>query len=227
VAGSDIGVYSGDGGPATKAGLQEPYGVAVDDSGQIFIADRDNFRVRKVDTDGTITTLAGGGSTGPDRTKGPATEAALGLPVGVAAGPGGIVYFSNEPYHRVYRVGDDGIMTTFAGTGKADYSGDGGPATDAELNGPFGLTTDTRGNVYIADYENNAIGVVDRRGTIRTVAGSGTAGSSGDGKLATKAQLHGLLAVAVDRSGTLYIADSGNLRVRRVDPAGQISTILP
>jgi streptogramin lyase len=118
-------------------------------------------------------------------------------------------------------------MTTFAGTGKAGYSGDGGPATEAELNGPYGLTTDARGHVYIADYENHAIRVVDRKGTIRTVAGSGTAGFSGDGKSATRAQLNGPYAVAVDDSGAMYIADTENVRVRRVDPAGKISTILP
>jgi sugar lactone lactonase YvrE len=228
VAGSLIGgVYAGDGGPATEASLQEPVAVAVDDSGQIFIADRDNFRVRKVDTDGTITTLAGNGTIGPDRIEGPAKKAALGLPVGVTVVPGGVVYISDGPAHRVYEVGADGVMTIFAGTGNAGYSGDGGRATDAELNGPYGLTTDTRGNVYIADYENHAIRVVDRKGTIRTVAGTGIAGFSGDGKPATKAQLNGPYAVAVDDSGTLYIADSHNLRVRRVDPAGKISTILP
>jgi sugar lactone lactonase YvrE len=227
VAGSDDCCFVGDGGPATKAYLQEPVAVAVDDAGRIYIADRDNFRVRAVDTDGTITTLAGNGSTGPDRIDGPATEAALGLPVGVAAGPEGVVYISDEPAHRVYKVGADGIMTTFAGTGNAGYSGDDGPATDAELNGPQGLTTDARGNVYIADAENHAIRVVDRKGTIRTVAGSGTAGFGGDGKSATRAQLNLPNAVAVDDSGAIYIADSDNDRVRRVDPAGKISTILP
>ena len=226
VAGSGVG-FAGDGGPATKASMQEPVAVAVDDSGRIYIADRDNNRVRAVDTDGTISTLAGNGSTGPDRIEGPATEAALGLPVGVAAGPEGVVYISDEPAHRVYKVGVDGTMTTFAGTGKAGYSGDGGQATEAELNGPYGLTTDARGNVYIADYENHAIRVVDRNGTIRTVAGSGTAGFSGDGKSATRAQLNGPYAVAVDDSGAMYIADTENGRVRRVDPAGKISTILP
>jgi hypothetical protein len=118
-------------------------------------------------------------------------------------------------------------MTTFAGTGKAGYSGDGGPATEAELNGPYGLSTDTRGNVYIADYENHAIRVVDLEGNIRTMAGTGTAGFGGDGKLATKAQLDGPYCVAIDHAGTLYIAENGSRRVRKVDPTGRISTILP
>ena len=138
VAGSEHGGFAGDGGSATKATLQEPVAVTVDRSGRIYIADRDNLRVRVVGTDGTITTLAGNGLTGPERTEGPATEAALGLPVGVAVGSGDVVYISDEPAHRVYRVGADGVMTSFAGTGEAGYSGDGGPATDAQLNGPYG-----------------------------------------------------------------------------------------
>ena len=118
-------------------------------------------------------------------------------------------------------------MTTFAGTGMAGYSGDGGHAANAELNGPSGLTTDARGNVYIADYENHAIRVVDRKGIIRTLAGSGAADSSGDGKPATKARLSGPYCVAVDQSGAPYISENLGRRIRRVDPAGKISTILP
>lgn len=227
VAGSEQGGFAGDGGPATTASLQEPVAVAVDRSGQMYIADRDNNRVRAVGADGTITTLAGNGSTGPERTEGPAIEAALGLPVGVAAGAGGVVYISDEPAHRIYRVGADGVMTTFAGTGKAGYSGDGGPATHAQLNGPYGLAVDARGNLYIADLENHVIRVVDRKGIMKTVAGRGTAGFGGDGKPATKALLKEPYAVALDQSGRLYIADSGNRRVRRVNSDGKISTILP
>lgn len=224
--GSAAGGFSGDGGPATKARLQEPVAVAVDSAGRIYIADRDNYRVRVVDTDGIITTLAGTGETGPKRIDGPAARAALGLPVGVAAGPGGVVYIADEPAHRVYKVDAGGVMTTFAGTGKAGYSGDGGPATDAELNGPYGLATDARGSLYIADLENHVIRVVNRRGTIRTVAGTGTEGSGGERERATKAPLSGPYAVAVD-SGTLYIADTGNARVRRVGRSGTTTTILP
>jgi streptogramin lyase len=118
-------------------------------------------------------------------------------------------------------------MTTFAGTGKAGYAGDGGPAINAKLNGPYGLATDARGNVYIADLENHVIRVVNRRGMIRTVAGTGTEGLRGDGGPATKARLSGPYGVAVDASGALYIADTGNGRVRRVNPSGVITTILP
>jgi len=227
VAGSEHGGFAGDGGLATKATLQEPVAVTVDRSGRIYIADRDNHRVRVVGTDGTINTLAGNGLTGPERTEGPATEAALGLPVGVATGMDNIVYISDEVAHRVYRVGADGVMTTFAGTGEAGYSGDGGPATGAQLSEPNGLATDPRGNLYIADLANNVVRVVNAKGVIRTVAGTGTAGSGGDGRRATKAQLNDPFAVALDDSGAMYIADSNNGRVRRVDAAGEISTIFP
>jgi sugar lactone lactonase YvrE len=227
VAGSENSGFAGDGGPATKATLQEPVAVAVDRSGRIYIADRDNMRVRVVGTDGTITTLAGNGLTDPERTEGPATEAALGSPVGVATGMDSVVYISDELAHRVYRVGADGVVTTFAGTGEAGYSGDGGPATAAQLSEPNGLATDPRGNLYIADLKNHVVRVVNGKGVIRTVAGTGTAGSAGDGRRATKAQLQDPFAVALDHSGALYIADSGNRRVRRVDAAGKISTIFP
>jgi sugar lactone lactonase YvrE len=225
--GSASGGFSGDGGQATKARLQEPVAVAVDRANRILIADRDNYRVRAVDADGTITTLAGDGSTGPKRIDGPATKAALGLPVGVAAGSHGSVYVADEGAHRVYKIDADGTMTAFAGTGKAGYAGDGGFATEAELNVPYGLATDRRGNVYIADHENHAIRVVNRRGTIRTLAGTGREGSSGDRGPATKARLSGPYAVAVNDSGTIYIADKGNGKVRRVDRSGTITTKLP
>jgi sugar lactone lactonase YvrE len=225
--GTDQGGFSGDGGPATKATLKEPIGVAVDRSGRLFVADRDNYRVRAVDSDGTIRTLAGDGSTGPKRTEGPASEAAFGLPVGVAAGPRGSVFISDEPAHRILRVDAEGVMTTFAGTGKAGYGGDGGPAVDAELNGPYLLASDARGNLYFADTGNHVIRVVNRKGIIRTVAGTGTPGFRGDGGPATKARLNEPYGVAVDASGAIYIADRGNSRVRRVDRSGTITTIVP
>jgi sugar lactone lactonase YvrE len=225
--GTASGSFSGDGGPATEATLQEPIGVAVTAAGRLYIADRDNYRVRAIDSGGTITTLAGNGSDRPTRVGGPATRSALGLPVGVAAGPDGAVYVADEAAHRVLQVGADGTMTAFAGTGKPGYTGDGGPATEAELNGPYLLASDDRGRLFIADALNHAIRVVDRSGRIRTVAGTGSAGFRGDGGPATKAQLSEPWGVAVDGSGALYIADHGNGRVRRVDPAGIITTIVP
>ena len=184
--------------------------------------------MRTVDGAGTITTLAGNGDTGPAKLEGPATEGAFGLPVGVAAGPGGSVYISDEAANRILEVDHDGVMATpIAGTGNAGYSGDGGPAIEAELNAPGHLATDARGNLYFADAENHAIRVVNRKGIIRTVAGTGRPGFRGDGGPATKARLHEPYAVAVDAAGTIYATDHGNNRVRRVDAAGTITTIVP
>ncbi len=173
-----------------------------------------------------ITTLAGSGDIGPSRTQGPATEAAFGLPVGVATGPDGSVFISDEPAHRIYKVDAD-RMTAFAGTGKAGYSGDGGPATAAKLNGPYHVDSDAEGNLYFADAANHAVRVVDRSGTIRTVAGTGKPGARGDGGPADEARLNEPYAVAVDDSGAMYITDTGNSRVRRVSPSGTIRTIVP
>lgn len=225
--GTDAGSFSGDGGPATKATLREPIGIAVDRSGGLYVADRDNYRVRAVDSGGTITTLAGNGSTGPTRREGPATETTLELPVGVATGPNGSVYISDEEAHRILKVDAGGTLTRFAGTGKPGYSGDGGPAADAKLNGPYLMANDSRGNLYLADALNHVIRVVDRKGNIRTVAGTGTAGFRGDGGPATKARLNEPYGVAVDASGAIYIGDHGNGRVRRVNRSGTITTIVP
>lgn len=227
VIGSGAAGASGDGGPATGATLQEPLGIAVDRSGSIFLADRDNYRVRAVDTDGTIGAFAGNGSIGPKLKDGPATEAEFGLPVGVATGAGGAVFVSDEPAHRILKVDAEGSMTTYAGTGKPGYGGDGGPATEAELNGPYHMASDARGNLYFADTGNHVIRVVDRKGNIRTVAGTGRPGFRGDGGPATKARLNEPYAVAVDGAGALYITDYGNSRVRRVNRSGTIATIAP
>ena len=129
--------------------------------------------------------------------------------------------------HRIFKVDAEGVLTTFAETGKPGYSGDGGRAVDARLNGPYLLASDTRGNVYFADAENHVIRAVNRKGTIRTVAGTGKPGFRGDGGPATKARLSEPYGVAVDASGAVYVADHGNSRVRRIDPSGTITTIVP
>jgi sugar lactone lactonase YvrE len=231
--GTRQGGFSGDGGPATRATLQEPIGVAVDRSGRLYVADRGNYRVRAVDSAGKITTLAGNGSlagdgsTGSKRDERRATDAAFALPVGVAPGPQGSVFISDEPAHQILKVDAEGVLTRFAGTGKAGYSGDGGPAVEAKLNEPGLLASDARGNLYFSDAQNHVIRVVNRRGTIRTVAGTGKPGFRGDGGPATEARLNEPYGVAVGASGAIYIADHGNSRVRRVDRSGTITTIVP
>ena len=164
--------FSGDGGPAAQARLNFPRGVAVDDKGNIYIADRDNHRIRRVGPNEIITTIAGGG--GPSLGDGgPAVQARLNFPAGVAVDAKGVVYIADTFNHRIRRVGPDRIITTVAGRGTAGFSGDGGPAVQAQLNLPSGVAVDAKGNVYIADSNNHRIRLVSPDGIITTFAGSG------------------------------------------------------
>ena len=221
--GVGTGGFGGDGGPATGALLYFPR-VTVDGSGNLYIADASNHRVRKVDTAGTITTVAGTGTSGTSGDGGPATEAQLNLPSGVAVDGSGNLYIADTSNHRIRKVDSSGIITTFAGTGTAGFSGDDGSATAAQLSSPRGVAVDGSGNLYIADNSNHRIRKVDTAGMITTVAGTGTAGFSGDGGSATAAQLNSPISVAVDGSGNVFITDSNNHRVRKVDTAGTITT---
>ena len=215
--------YSGDGGSATNASFRAPSGVAVDSSGNLYIADSPHNRVRKVDAAGVITTVAGTGQRGYSGDGGPAASAQLASPVRVAVDGSGNLYIVDS--ERVRKVDAAGVITTVAGTGQRGYSGDGGPATDAQLGAPQGVAVDDSGNLYIAEYTSRRVRKVDAAGVITTVAGTGQRGYSGDGGPATDAQLGGPWDVAVDGSGNLYIADYGNGRVRKVDAAGVITTV--
>ena len=225
VAGTGEWGYSGDGGPATNAQLQRPRGVAVDGLGNLYIADSDNHCVRRVDTAGVITTVAGTGERGYSGDGGPPTSAQLRSPQGVAVDGLGNLYVADYLNHRVRRVDAAGVITTVAGTDERGYSGDGGPATSAQLGAPRGVAVDGSGNLYIADYGNGRVRKVDAAGVITTVAGTGQRGYSGDGGPAASAQLGLLRGVAVDGSGNLYIADARNHRVRKVDATGAINTV--
>jgi sugar lactone lactonase YvrE len=217
--------FGGDGGPATGARLNGPSGVAVDTFGNLYIADQWNQRIRKVDKDGIITTAAGNGREGYSGDGGPATQAQLHHPLGVAVDTLGNLYIAEEGGHRVRKVGANGIITTFAGNGIEGYSGDGGPATQARLRHPADVAVDPLGNVYIVDTGNGRIRKVDLNGIITTVAGNGISGYSGDGAPATQAQLRSPSRVAVDTLGNLYIADLGNDMIRKVDTNGIITTV--
>ncbi len=225
VAGTGATGSSGDGGPATAAQLGYPTGVAVDGAGNVYIADYGNHRIRRVDGAGGITTVAGTGAFGFSGDGGPATAAQLYMPAGVTVDRAGNVYIADAYNHRVRRVDTAAVITTVAGTGAAGFSGDGGPATAAQLRNPFHVTVDGAGNVYLADNGNHRIRRVDAAGVITTVAGTGAAGFSGDGGLASAAQLDVPTGIAVDGVGNVYIADSGNHRIRRVDAAGVITTV--
>jgi sugar lactone lactonase YvrE len=225
VAGTGAPGFSGDGGPATSAQINNPAGLAADSLGNLYIADSWNQRIRMVSTNGIITTVAGNGSSGFSGDSSPATSAQLDNPTGLAVDSFGNVYIADSSNQRIRMVSVNGVITTIAGNGTSGYSGDGGPATSAELASPNGISVDALGNVYIADDGNNRIRKVAPNGNITTIAGNGTSGYSGDGGPATSAELASPNSVAVDTAGNLYIADDGNNRIRRVDLTGTITTI--
>jgi len=234
VAGNGTGGYSGDDGQATEANIESPKGLCVDVSGNILIADTDNHCIRKVDAStGIITTIAGTpDSWGYSGDNGPATEAQLGGAEGVAAyvPPSTKKYYliADTDNHCIRKVdASTGIITTVAGNGSADYSGDGEPATSANLDTPKGVAVDALGNIYIADTNNHRIRKVDASTQfITTVAGNGTDDYNGDDIEATSAMLDTPKGVAVDALGNIYIADTNNHRIRKVDAStGIITTV--
>ena len=224
-AGTGVAGFSGDTGQATAAQLNLPLGVVTDSAGNLFIADAVNNRVRKVDTAGVITTFAGTGVAGFSGDTGQATAAQLSSPVGVAVDGAGNVYIADLNNNRIRKVDTAGVITTFAGTGTAGFTGDTGQATAARINTAYGVAVDSAGNVYIADTGNNRVRKVDTAGVIDTIAGTGVAGFSGDTGQATAAQLNIPTGVAADGAGNVYIADYLNQRIRKVNTAGVITTI--
>lgn len=224
VAGTGTRGFSGDGGSATDAEIHRPFGVAVDASGNLYIADTFNNRVRKVDSQGIITTVAGTGTTGFSGDGSAATSAQLYQPVAVAVDGAGSLFIADLGNLRIRKVDTLGVITTVAGTGSPGYSGDGGPAIDANLNYPQDVSVDGSGNLYIADSSNHRVRKVDTLGDITTVAGTGVQGFSGDGGAATDAELNSPRGIEVDALGNLFIADSSNHRVRKVDASGVITT---
>ena len=216
--------FAGDGGPATSAGLDSPFAVSVAGDGSVLIADFGNQRIRRVGPDGTISTVAGNGNAGFAGDGGPATAAALAWPTGVAALPGGGFLIADWFNQRIRRVDADGTISTVAGTGSTGFSGDGGPATLAQLNQPFGVAAMPDGGFLIADHANNRIRRVGPDGIISTVAGSGARGFAGDGGLATAAVLNMPTAMTPDGAGGFLIADRSNQRIRDVSAAGAIAT---
>ncbi|HTR38055.1 MAG TPA: SBBP repeat-containing protein [Bryobacteraceae bacterium] len=219
VAGNGQRNYSGDGVQATDASLYRPSGVAVDNAGNLYIADTDNFRIRKVAKDGTISTVAGNGAIGYSGDGGLATSASLFYPMDVAVDKAGNIYIADQNAYVVRKVNTLGIISTVAGDGDFGFSGDGGQAAKAELSGPYSVAVDGTGNIYIADHGNARVRKVDPTGTITTVAGHG--GSLGDGGPPTSANVEPA-GLAVDAAGNYYIADDGANRVRKVTVGAKV-----
>ncbi|NHC14789.1 NHL domain-containing protein [Motilibacter deserti] len=216
VAGSGTAGYAGDGGRATAAQLRYPFGVDVAPDGRLLIADTFNNRVREVGNDGVIRTIAGSGARGAAGDGGTATEAQLALPYDVADAPGGATVIADTANNRVREVDAAGVIRTIAGTGVEGYNRDGIRATDAQLAAPSGVDVAGEHGLVIADYENNRVRLV-QGGTIRTVAGDGTAGSRGDGGSAAAAAINIRGGVSLDRRGrTLVVVDTWSAKVRLV-----------
>lgn len=227
-----LGAPIGDGGPATAANFGWTNSlfaaVAIDAGGNLYVSDSGHGRVRKINASGIISTVAGSGTPGSGGDGGPATSASLSAPAGIALDKAGNLYIAEPTAGRVRKVDTSGNISTVAGTGTVGYSGDGGPATSAQILPPIGLAIDAKGNLYIAESGAGVPHVrkVDASGIITTFAGSGSsAGFAGDGGLAVNAQLNTLAGLAIDQAGNLYIADAGNYRVRKVDASGIITTV--
>jgi len=224
-AGTGTGSYNGDGIQATTADIYNPSGVYVDAFGNLFFADQSNNRIREVNTSGTITTVAGVGVGSFSGDGGQATAAEISSPQGVFIDKYGNLFFTDFFNNRVREVNTSGVIKTIAGNGFTNFSGDGGPATAAELNGPSDVVTDSAGNIYIADEAYSHIRIVNTSGIINTFAGNGTNGYSGDGGPATAAEIHGPSGVRIDAAQNIYIADLQNDVIRKVNTSGIISTI--
>lgn len=241
VAGNGTAGFSGDGSAASKAMLNWPHAIATDKADNLYVADTSNHRVRKLATvngevtgQSTISTVAGDGAAGFSGDGGPATKASLNMPVGVSVAPDNSLYVADPLDNRIRLVGPNGIISTVAGNGTAGFSGDGGPATSAELSSPEGVTISSDHRLFIADMVNQRIRRVDPDGTISTIAGTGEFGFSGDGGPATAAALAFPIGLSFDRQGNLAFAEGGfgglgstgpDLRVRQIDTSGTISTI--
>jgi len=224
IAGTGARAFGGDGGPATQAKLNLPSSVVVDTNGDVITSDQANFRLRMIDGTQTIYTIAGTGTPGSAGDGGPATDAQLNGPLGQAAAPASRIaidahnriYVADTNNNKIRLINEVGEISTIVGTGTAGYSGDGGPATAAELNTPSDVAITPNGTLYIADTYNNVVRVVRPDGTIDTLAGTGDAGFSGDGGPAKQAQLNRPYGVEVGPNGDVYIADTYNQRIRQV-----------
>jgi sugar lactone lactonase YvrE len=232
IAGCGRTGYTPDGVKATEAAIAQPTGVAIDKEGNIYFSEYLNACVRKINKDGTLSTVAGTATAGYFGNTGLATKAQLQGPLGIAFDKAGNLYIADADNNCVRKVDKTGIITLYAGnakghgTGLGGYSGDGGKATAAQLNQPGSLAFDDNGNLYIADCFNHCIRKVTASGIIYTIAGTGQAGFSGDGDMAKKAMLNFPDGLAVSNDGNVYVSDHGNNRIRIITPSGYINTVV-
>ena len=224
IAGTGTWGYNGDNIPATTAQITRAVGIICDPTGNIYFCDADNNRVRKIDTAGIITTVAGNGSLLYNGDNIPADTAAIYSPHWVAKDKQGNLYISEFGNHRIRKVDTSGIITTIAGTGVSGYSGDNGPATNAMINAPYGIVIDYTDNIYFADDFEGVIRKIDTSGTITTFAGNSSVITVGDNGPATSAGLNHPIGVMVDRADNVYITEGSHERIRKVK-AGIITTI--
>jgi uncharacterized protein (TIGR03437 family) len=223
VAGSSL---NGDTGPATAAQISTVQGLAMDRFGNLYLSDTDNHRIRRVSSTGMITTVAGTGVAGFSGDGGPGTAAQLNLPYGLAADYDGNLYIADLGNQRVRRIAPDGTITTVAGDGRKGSSPDGSVALQASLLSPRNLAVDDAGTLYISEFEGHRVRRLGADGRMYTAAGTGQSGFRGDGSAAASALLSYPAGLALDRSGALYIADSGNNRIRKIYASGAIGTVL-
>jgi sugar lactone lactonase YvrE len=215
--GTGLGGYSGDNGAAVSAQIQTPLGIATDHAGNIFVCDQSNFVVRKVNTAGIVTTVAGNGHHGYSGDGAAATNASFNDAYNLATDNVGNLYICDGGNNCIRKVTPDGIISTVAGTGTAGYNGDNMPATHAYLNKPTGVCVDDFGNIFIADSYNNRVRLVSPAGIITTIAGTGTPGFFGDGGPAVAAYLDDPCGITVDSVGNVYFADLNNFRIRKIN----------
>lgn len=221
------GTSLGDGAPALHAALNNPYGITIDTGNNIYFADRNSHRIRKIDAAGVVTTIAGTGVAGYSGDGKKAVKARIDYPIGLALDHQGNLVFADRYNNCVRRVQltPPGIIETIAGNGTAGFSGEGGPATGAQLNGPAGLMEDTGGDIYVCDAYNHCIRKITPDGKIMTIAGTAERKYSGDGGPATAAGLIEPYGIAADRAGNIFLTDYGSNVIRKIDAAGIITTL--
>jgi sugar lactone lactonase YvrE len=224
--GMDSGGYAGDGGPATKARLEFPNGVAFDPSGDLYIADHGNDAIRRVGPGNVITTFAGTGVGGFSGDGGLASRAQLHGPWSIVFDARGNLYFTDKENDRIRMIDRRGVITTIGGKGHGKSRRGSGSALRASFVDPYGLASDGNGDLYVSDDEANVVRVIDGRGTISSVAGTGKTGFAGDGGPAIDARLDTPFGLLVDPAGNLYVADGGNGCVRMIDDAGTIRSVV-